>query len=198
MFLSPFGLISLAALDSSMLFFLPAAVDMAVIILVARSPEYFWAFPVLATAGSLVGACVTFYIGCKVGENSLDCWIPEPKLKSIQKKVKDKGAIALAIPGLLPPPFPLTPFILACGALKVRRRTFFLTLAGARLLRFSVAAILALLYGRSIIGVLESDIFKLIITGFVLIAVVGSAYSAYRVIRSTRKHRGKSGSKKAA
>ena len=194
-FLSPFGLVGLAALDSSMLFFLPAAVDMAVIILVARTPELFWAFPLLATAGSLVGACVTFYIGCKVGENSLNYWVPERRLKSIQKKIKDKGAIALAIPGLMPPPFPLTPFILACGALKVRRTTFFLTLAGARLIRFSVAAILALIYGRRIIAVLESDIFQLIITGVVVIAIVGSAYSAYRLIRSTRTHRHTKGSR---
>jgi hypothetical protein len=38
-FLSPFGLLALAALDMSMLFFLPFAVDAGVIILTARRPD---------------------------------------------------------------------------------------------------------------------------------------------------------------
>jgi membrane protein YqaA with SNARE-associated domain len=54
-----------------MLFFLPAATDLAVIILTARHRDLFWAFPVLATAGSLLGAYVTFWLGRKIGENSL-------------------------------------------------------------------------------------------------------------------------------
>jgi hypothetical protein len=42
--------------------------------------------------------------------------------------------------------------------------------------------------------------FQLIIAGFIVIALVGSAYSAYRVIKTTRKYRaGKSqGAAKAA
>jgi membrane protein YqaA with SNARE-associated domain len=188
-FLSPFGLVALSALDSSMLFFLPAATDMAVIILTARQRAMFWAFPVLATTGSLIGAYVTFWLGRKIGENSLACWVSERRLKSVQQKVKTKGAIALAIPGLMPPPFPLTPFILVCGALKVNKLKFFLTLGEARLLRFGLAAVLALIYGRRIITLLESEMFQLIIAGFIVIALVGSAYSAYRVIKTTRKYR---------
>jgi membrane protein YqaA with SNARE-associated domain len=198
LFLSPFGLVLLAALDSSMIFFLPAAVDMAVIILVARHRELFWAFPILATVGSVAGAYVTYRIGRKIGENSLACWVPERRLKSIQKKVKDKGAIALAIPALMPPPFPLTPFILVCGALKVSTKTFFLTLAGVRLVRFSIAAVLALVYGRRIIAVMESPTFKMVIAGFFILAVIGTIVSAIHVVRSTRTHRSSSSRREAA
>jgi membrane protein YqaA with SNARE-associated domain len=198
LFLSPIGLLVLAALDSSMVFFLPAAVDMAVVILVARHRELFWLFPILAAAGSVTGAYITYRIGCKIGENSLDCWVPERRLKSIQRKIKDKGAIALAIPGLLPPPFPLTPFILVCGALKVSRNKFFLTLTATRLLRFAVAAVLALIYGRSILAVLDSTIFKGVMVGFIFLAIIGTAISAYHVIRSTRTHRAGRVSKEAA
>ena len=188
-FLSPIGLLALSSLDSSMLFFLPAATDMAVIILAARSREFFWAFPILATVGSLIGAYFTFWLGGKIGENSLACWVSERRLKSVQQKIKTKGAIALAIPGLLPPPFPLTPFILVCGALKVSKWRFFLTLAVARLLRFGLGSVLALIYGRRIIVLLESDIFQIVIAGFIVIALLGTAYSAYRLIQTTRKYR---------
>ena len=70
LFLSPLGLVVLAALDSSMIFFLPAAVEGAVVILTARYREFVWLFPLLATAGSVAGAWVTFGLGGKVGEES--------------------------------------------------------------------------------------------------------------------------------
>jgi membrane protein YqaA with SNARE-associated domain len=197
-FLSPAGLFALAALDSSMVFFLPAAVDMAVVILAARYHDMFWAFPPIATAGSVVGSYITFRIGSKIGENSLECWIPERRLKSIQGKIKDKGAIALGLTALIPPPFPLTPFVLACGAFKVRRATFFTALAVARFLRFSVMALLALIYGRRIIALLDSPIFKAIITCFIIIAVAGTVYSGYRLVRSTRTSRLKGAHRGAA
>src|SRR5262245_16126545 len=119
LFLSPLGLVLLAALDSSMGLFLPTAVEAAVVILTARNKELVWLFPILATAGSIAGAALTYVIGAKIGEESLKYWLPAQKLHSIQTKIKDKGALALATAALLPPPFPLSPFVLVCGALEV-------------------------------------------------------------------------------
>jgi len=56
LFLSPLGLVVLAALDSSMVFFLPAAVEAAVVILTARYRELVWLFPILAAGGSMAGS----------------------------------------------------------------------------------------------------------------------------------------------
>jgi membrane protein YqaA with SNARE-associated domain len=189
-FISPFGLLILAALDSSMLFFLPAAVDITVIVLAARQRDLFWAFPLLATAGSLSGAYVTFMIGRKIGEKSLTSWLPGGRgIGRVEGRIRDKGAVALAIPGLLPPPFPLTPFILACGALKVSLSKFMLTLAAARLVRFGLEASLAAIYGSRIVAVLESDAIRRFVTMMIIITVIGSAYTIYRVIASTRHMR---------
>ena len=172
-----------------MVFFLPGTVDIAVILLAARHRELFWLFPILATAGSLTGAYVTFSIGARIGQKGLSHWVSERKLRPIEKRIKDKGAVALALPGLMPPPFPLTPFILVCGALKVRRLTFFLTLAGARLLRFGTGAGLSLVYGPGILRIFESPLFNAIIVALFLIAIAGTAYSIVRIVRSTRKAR---------
>jgi membrane protein YqaA with SNARE-associated domain len=191
-FLSPAGLFALAALDSSMFFFLPLAVDVAVVILVARHSEFFWAFPILATAGSMMGAYVTFKIGEKIGEKSLDVWIPARRLKSIRSKIEDKGTVALALPAAMPPPFPLTPFVLACGAFKVKATTYFASLAIARLLRYSITALLALLYGRQIIGILDSKAFKVLVGTLAVLAVAGSALTIVRVVRSTKSARPRS------
>ena len=70
-FLTPWGLILMGALDSSLIFFLPLGIDFAVIILAARKPELFWLYAILATIGSVIGAMVTFWIGRKVGEHGL-------------------------------------------------------------------------------------------------------------------------------
>ena len=191
LFLSPIGLVGLAALDSSMLFFLPIAVDAALVILSARHPETFWVFPILATIGSLIGTAVTFWIGGKIGENSLDNWIPKKRLEQVRCKIKDKGAIAMAIPALMPPPFPLTPFVLACGAFSVSRPRFFITFGLMRILRFGAVSVLGWVYGRRLLKVFESDIFKGIIAGFILVALIGTAYTTYRLIVTTRSHRGR-------
>jgi hypothetical protein len=102
--------------------------------------------------------------------------------------VNEKGAVALAVPALLPPPFPLTPFILTCGALDVSRQRFFLTFGLVRLLRFGVEAVLARIYGRGILAVLQSDTFQMVVFAFVVVAVVGTIASAVLLWRST--HRG--------
>ncbi len=70
-FLTPFGLVLMGALDSSLVFFLPLGIDFVVIILTARHPELFWLYAILATVGSLIGAALTFWIGRKVGEHGL-------------------------------------------------------------------------------------------------------------------------------
>ena len=145
----------------------------------------FWIYPILATAGSVLGAATTFWIGHKAGEVGLDRLVPRRHLDRLRCQVRDKGAMALALPALLPPPFPLTPFVLTCGALKVDPRRFFSTFAAMRLLRFSIGAALARIYGRGILRVLESDNFRMVVVGFIVVAVVGTIASAFVFWRNT-------------
>jgi membrane protein YqaA with SNARE-associated domain len=192
LFLSPGGLVALAALDSSMLFFLPLAVDAAVVILSARSHDLFWVYPLLAAPGSLVGGAVTFWVGQRIGEKSLENWVSKRRLERVRQTIKNRGAVALAIPAILPPPFPLTPIILGCGALGVNRTRFLVTFAGMRLVRYGILSVLGWLYGRRILAVLGSESFKGLVILFTAVAVIGTAYTAYRVIKNTRGRRGQS------
>jgi membrane protein YqaA with SNARE-associated domain len=188
-FLTWWGAFLMAALDSSMLFFLPFGIDALVIYLVARNHDLFWAYPLLATAGSVCGAAITYWIGKKVGEVGLERLVSGKRLERVRHKVRDSGAIAMALPAVLPPPFPLTPFILTCGALQVDVWRFFLTFGTVRLLRFGAEAILAYVYGRRILRVLESDTFQMIVIGFIVVAVIGTIGSGVMLWRSTRDRR---------
>ena len=185
-FLTWWGTALMAALDSSMLFFLPFGVDALVIYLAARNKDLFWIYPLLACAGSVVGGALTYWIGKKVGEVGLERLVDERRLARIRDKVQNGGAIAMAIPALMPPPFPLTPVILTCGALQADWRRFFITFAIARLLRFGIEAVLAREYGRRILQVLQSDTFQFVVSAFVVIAILGTIVSAIALWRKTR------------
>jgi membrane protein YqaA with SNARE-associated domain len=186
-FLSWWGAFLMAALDTSMLFFLPFGVDAVVIFLAASNEDLFWVYPLLATAGSLTGAAVTFWIGRKAGSAGLERLVPGHRLERLKAKVNQKGAIAMATPALLPPPFPLTPFILTCGALDVSRSRFFVTFGAVRLLRFGAEAVLAQRYGRGILAVLQSEPFQIAIMIFIAVAVLGTIASVVLLWRSTHQ-----------
>jgi len=189
LFASPLGVLVLAALDSTLFFSLPFGIDAAVIILAARLRELWWVVPLLATCGSIVGAALTFWMGVKIGEQGLDRWVQPKRLQQVRERVRNSGAMALAVLDLIPPPFPFTPFVLAAGALEVKARTFFVTLMAVRVFRFGLEAVLAKLYGPRILTWLNSDLFHTIVSFFIVVAVALSALSIVRIVQSTRPKR---------
>ena len=153
-FLSWWGAYVLALLDATMVVFLPFGVDALVIYLSARNGMLFWMYPLLATAGSLTGAAMTYWIGKKGGEIGLQRFVSPRRLERVRSRVQRQGAVAMAFAALMPPPFPLTPFVLTCGALEVDRWIFLSTFALMRLIRFGSEAALARIYGRGVLRML--------------------------------------------
>ena len=183
---TPFGVVVLAALDSTIFVSLPLGIDAAVIILAARLKDLWWTVPLLATLGSIAGAALTFWMGVKIGENGLEHYVPPKRLKKIRARICNSGAIALAVLDLIPPPFPFTPFVLAAGALEVKTSTFFVTLAVCRMIRFGIEAALALRYGRGVLSWLDSDFFHDIVSFFIVAAFALTAMSIVKLIRVSR------------
>jgi membrane protein YqaA with SNARE-associated domain len=192
---SPLGLLILAALDSTLFFSLPGGIDAAVLLVAARRQTAWWLVALLATAGSVGGAALTFWMGVKIGEHSLDRYIPRNRLARIRRKVNDAGAIGLAVLDLIPPPFPFTPFILAAGALEVNSSTFFGTLTACRLIRFGAEALLAIIYGRRILQWLNSNAF---LDTVVAVALLGAALTILSIVKLLKSSRGSVGNRRAA
>lgn len=180
------GTASLAALDSSGLFVPPRDFEAAIVIL-RRHSEIVWLLPFVATAASVIGAAIAFWIGRKIGKNGLERWISPGVLDRVRYKVTNKGAVALVLPALLPPPFPLLPFVLACGALSVSATRFFIMFASLRLVRFSILTAMAWFYGRQILAMLQTGTFKTVMTVFVVLILVGTGTTIYRIV--TTMHR---------
>jgi glutamate synthase domain-containing protein 1 len=62
------------------------------------------------------------------------------------KRFERWGFFAVAVPALLPPPFPIVPFLLAAGAMQYSRKKFLGALVLGRGVRYSIAAYLGALY----------------------------------------------------
>ena len=189
LFASPAGVFVLAALDSTLFFSMPFGIDTAVIVLAARLGALWWIVPLLATSGSVLGAALTFWMGRKIGDHGLERWVSARRLTPVRARVRKKGAVALAVLDLIPPPFPFTPFVLAAGALEVKPRLFFVTLTICRIFRFGLEAALAATYGRRILDALDSDLFHEIMMFFVVIAIALTLLSLVQVVRATRAPR---------
>ena len=192
-FLTPGGLILLGALDSSIIFFLPLGIDFAVIVLSARQPRLFWLYALLATAGSVLGAAVTFWIGRKVGEHGLSRLMSPSRLERVQNRIAGRAEVGVAALAIIPPPFPFTAFVLASGAIGGRAWTFFTTLAAVRVVRFLAEGGLAGIYGRRILGWMKSTTFEVIIGVLIALAVIGTIVSGIAVYRGSRRPRQQAG-----
>jgi membrane protein YqaA with SNARE-associated domain len=188
-FLTPLGVLLMGALDASLVFFLPLGIDFVVIIVTARRPEFFWLYALLATAGSLIGAGGTYWVGRKVGQHGLARLIKPSTLRRVERRVTHSAAMSIAALGIIPPPFPFTAFVLASGAFGLNPWTFLSALGGVRLARFLVEAGLAARYGSGILAWMESPTFTLVVTALAVLAVGGTIVSAIALIRAARSDR---------
>ena len=188
-FLTWWGALLLGALDSSLFVFVPFGTDAVVVYLCARNPSLFWVYPLLITAGSVVGAAGTYLIGVKIGDAGLSRFVARRRLERLRNRVKDIGGFAMGLSAILPPPFPLTAFVLTSGALKVGLARFLPVFAVARLIRFGVEAALARRYGASVLRLLESPVAQQIVIGLVIVSILGTVVAIVQAWRGTRRPR---------
>jgi membrane protein YqaA with SNARE-associated domain len=149
--LGPFGVFAVAALDSSVIPLpVPGATDLMVLWLASRSVNI-WVLLLCAVTGSLLGGYTSWRIGRKGGQIALRRYVPERLLKPMCNWIEHHSILSVAVFPMLPPPIPLTPFVLASGALGVSSRRFLVVFGLARTLRYSLVAWIGVTYGRHVV-----------------------------------------------
>jgi membrane protein YqaA with SNARE-associated domain len=176
--LGPIGEILLGLVDASVVP-TPGSLDLLLILLVGSSPHNWWIYVLAATVGSTLGAYITYRIGLKGGKEELAKRIPEKRLTNIYRWSEKYGVGAVAVPAFLPPPFPLSPFLLAAGVLKVPKTKFLAAYSSGRLVRYAVVAWLGQKYGQSLIRVIQQYSRPIIWTLCGLGVLGGLAVAAY-------------------
>ena len=127
--------------------------DVATILLAARDKPLWFYYALMATAGSVAGAFLTYRLARKGGKAALAKRFPERKVKKVLKTFERWGFAAILVPALLPPPFPLVPFLVAAGAMQYPLAKFLVALTAGRLARYFILAFLGAHYGRQILAV---------------------------------------------
>jgi membrane protein DedA with SNARE-associated domain len=97
----------------------------------------------------------------------------------VYRRFKEHGFATVALGAVLPPPFPIVPFLLAAGALKYPRKSFIAALTVGRGARFVVVAYLAHRYGQGIIGWVSRYYQPLLYTLIALAILGGIAVLVY-------------------
>ncbi|HYK22596.1 MAG TPA: VTT domain-containing protein [Pyrinomonadaceae bacterium] len=179
-----FGLFLMSALDSSFLV-LPFGNDLLLVGLISSDrSSAIWIIYVLASAiGSVVGVLVIDLLMRKAGEKGLERFLSERRVEQLKSKLENKTGWTVFAATLMPPPFPFTPAVMTASALQCPRRTLFLAVFVGRLIRFGIVAILAIYFGRRIIGYIDSDVLAYVIYALIGIAVVASTFSLIRWLR---------------
>jgi membrane protein YqaA with SNARE-associated domain len=191
--LGALGFIPLGLLDSSVVP-VPGSMDVLTIVLASRAQNWWWwiFYAGMATTGSVLGAWFTYKLGHKGGEKALEKRVSAKRLKKVHRAFERWGFAAVAVPALLPPPIPLVPFLLAAGAMQYPPKKFVAALTAGRLVRYTILAVLAGVYGRAILVFLTEHTYWFL--GITLALAIATVVS-YLLLRN-RKEKNDSSTKR--
>ena len=145
------GVILLGLADNSLIP-LPGSTDIVTILLAAHRPDLWVYYAIMATAGAVLGGYLTYRMARKGGKETLEKRFSKKRTAKVYAIFERWGFASVAIPAILPPPFPITPMLLAAGGMQYPTRKFLAALAVGRGIRFAILAYLGAHYGRHIVN----------------------------------------------
>jgi len=182
------GLILLGIIDNSAIP-LPGSMDVFVILLAAHHRGWWPYYAFMAVVGAVVGGYITYRLAEKGGEETLEKKVGKQRAEKVYGQFKKHGFGTIAISAILPPPFPIVPFLIAAGALQYPKKNFIAALATGRAIRFFGLAYLGHIYGIQIVGWLLRYYKPLLYTLIGLAVVGGLGALVYFVWWRPRKQR---------
>lgn len=175
------GLVLLGIADNSVIP-LTGSMDVLTIWLAARHREPWPYYALMATLGAVIGGYITYALARKGGKETMERKLSKRRAKKVSKAFERWGFGAVAIPALLPPPFPFVPFLLAAGAMQYSRNKFLGALTLGRGIRYTVAAGLGFHYGAHILRFF-SRYYKPAMGILIGLAVIGAVMSFIQYLR---------------
>jgi membrane protein YqaA with SNARE-associated domain len=129
---------------------IPGITDIMIVVLAAQHANLIFLVG-LATAGSFLGGLFSYQVGQRGGMAFLEKHVPARIFKTVCSWMESHAILSVALPAILPPPMPLSPFVLAAGALNMPRKKFLTTFTLSRLARHAAAAAIGVYYGPHVV-----------------------------------------------
>jgi len=184
-----FGIFFVSIVDSSFVPLpIPGVTDIMLIVMSARH-ENVILLVLLATAGSAVGGWFSHHVGQRGGMAFLQKHVPPRIFKRVCEWMESHAILSVALPAILPPPMPLSPFVLAAGALNMPRKKFMIAFTASRFARHTIAAWLGVHYGRHIIRLwngLSARYATPILTVIWVGIAISCAYAFWKLYKTSR------------
>lgn len=177
------GLFLISFLDSSVLSF-PIINDLLLIELCIQHPHRMPLYAMMASAGSVLGCVLLYYIARKGGEAYFHRKAGK-RANAIQRWVERNGFGGMLVAALLPPPTPFKIFVFAAGVFEAPIVGFTSAIALARLFRYFGVGYLAVRYGANAMPYLAAH--KLQVTILVVILIVVSYGLSRWILRAESK-----------
>lgn len=145
--LGVFGILIVAIIDSSTI---PMPLDPMVVEYVVRDHARFLIFCFTAALGAAVGSLLPYYLGRAGGELFLLKRINRERYEQLRDRFEKQEFLAIMIPAMMPPPFPVKVFELAAGVFEMKPLWFFCGILLGKFIRFFVVSLVIMIYGPAI------------------------------------------------
>ena len=193
------GIFLVSIVDSSFVPLpIPGVTDIMLVLFAAQHANLFL-LVLAATAGSALGGYLSYQVGHAGGMQFLEKHVPERIFKRVTGWMETHAILAVALPAILPPPAPLSPFVLAAGALNMSRRKFLTAFTISRALRHLIAVWLGVHYGRQVLRLWAHFSDKWATTILITlwsVILIGVAIAFWRIYKTSKSLKG-GGSPKA-
>jgi membrane protein YqaA with SNARE-associated domain len=194
-FLMSFGLAGLffvSIVDSSFVPLpIPGITDIMVIVLAAQHSNVVLLVGI-TTAGSALGGLFSHKVGQAGGMAFLEKHISPRIFHRVCDWMERHAILSVALPAVLPPPMPLSPFVLAAGALQMSRRKFMISFTVSRFLRHCAAAAIGVYFGPHVLHVWNMFSRKWavpILVGIWCVILVSVGFALWRLYKTSRDMR---------
>jgi membrane protein YqaA with SNARE-associated domain len=183
--LKPFGfwgLGGLAFVDAG-LFPIPPTMDLVLAGYVASAHSRLVLYSFVAAVGSALGSLIPYYIGRAGGELFLLKRINRERYEKMRDRFGKQEFLAIAIPAMIPPPFPLKVFEFAAGVFEMKPLLFAAAIFCGKFVRFLAFAIVTVVYGPKILHSFTREFHRHIGIALGLAGVIVVGVAAYLLRR---------------
>jgi membrane protein YqaA with SNARE-associated domain len=169
-----FGVLIVAIIDSSSI---PMPLDPMVVEYVVRDHARFLLYCFTAALGAALGSLLPYYLGRAGGELFLLKRINRARYEQLRDRFEKQEFLAIMIPAMMPPPFPVKVFELAAGVFEMKPLWFFSGILLGKFVRFVIVSLIIMIYGPTIFHTMIEAVhhhqdLMLVIVGIIAVLLV--------------------------